>query len=375
MSKRLAVTLLSIGIAALVGVLIWGIAGRGSMWQGVLWGQSWGTEPEQSVAVYQAAASGIDTLSVRLASEDVTVRPGDGSTILVEQFARGDLPEEYQVRVAEDGRRLAVESGLRGRVMLFGQLPYSHVEITLPQRLADTLSVETASGEVDIEGIEAGAVDASAASGSVVITNTGTNSVQCGTMSGEVDIDGVKADTVDASTASGAATITNTDAKSVKCATASGDVRVDIDACDLLSASSTSGSVSVRSDVRQDVELSSTSGDVRMDGSAESAGLSTMSGDITGEYRRLSRLVAGSTSGSIDVSIADAAQLKSVEASTMSGDVSLAVPPGTAVSTDFSSVSGTMRTQTSGGSIEIRDTGVPIAVDTTSGDFELRTTA
>lgn len=336
MSKRLAVTFLSVGIAALVGVLVWTISTKGG-WFGGFWsGQAWARGPERSIKTYDADPKDIDTVIASFASEDVMVSKWDGNTIHVEQFANTDLTEQQQMRIRQDGSRIIIESGLRNHgFVMFGSMPSCRIEIQIPERLKE-LSVSTVSGENSVDGVEADKMSASSTSGDVQMIHVASQAIDCSSTSGEVTVQAPQ--------------------------------------CTTLSASTTSGSISAESDVSLDAALSSVSGDVALIGAAGTANLSTTSGDIHGEFRTLARIEADSTSGTIDVRIDDAASLKSVSADTMSGDVLIEVPSGTAVSADFASVSGKMRTETGSGGIELRDTGIPVHVGTTSGDLVISTT-
>lgn len=329
MSKRLAVTVLSVGIAALVGVLVWTISTKGG-WFGSFWsGASWARGPERSVKTFNADPKDIDAVTASFASEDVIVRKWDGNTIHVEQFSNADLSEQQLMRIRQDGSRLVVESGIHG-IIWFGPMAHTRIEILIPKDLQD-LSVSTASGEAVVESVTAGKIDASSASGNVQAVSVQTQDISC--------------------------------------ASTSGDVYVQTQQCDSLTAATTSGSINVETNVSQDASFASVSGDVSMIGAAGSLSAGTTSGDIYCELQKIERFEGESTSGTISVNISNTSSLKYLNADTTSGDVWIEVPSQTAASIDFTSVSGEMRTDTGNGGIELRDTGIPITVGTTSGDF------
>lgn len=338
MNKNLAITLLTVGIAALIGVLVWGITTGGR----AFWGGGWyiGTigpaDAGATVSEAESPASDIRAITLSFASEDIVVRKGSGDKVKIEQVSREDLPQEYKMRVRVDGSQLIAQCGTYADSFHMVNTPYSRIEVTVPQKLAGELNVSTASGTIRVE-------------------NTEANNIDIETASGDVDLMGMRLD------------------DEIRVSTASGDVRGERFSCRALDVDTASGSVRIDGEADQDVSCSTASGDVFVSGSAKSVSCNTASGNVGCKAAKLDTFQAETASGSIVLEVSNAATLRDVSLDTMSGDMRVALPAGTQVDVDFSSMSGQMRTDTSGGGLVLADGGIRIEAGSASGDLTLTT--
>lgn len=339
MSKKVSIVLLIVGIAALVGVLLWGIGAWGGFFPWRTWdGRNTFSGEIESVSLTESPADAIRSVNVSFVSEDVVIAKGSGDKIRVEQFGPSDLSEEYLMRVRVSGSELIVESGpyTQRSGFLFGGWnsdAYSRIEISLPRDLADSIAVATTSGTIDSEGVSAPRYDASSVSGDV--------------------------------------TLASLRAQDISCSTTSGNITVENAQCDTLGAGTVSGTVNLDAEVKGNLRCDSTSGELFTQGSAGSAVMKSISGDVDAQFTKLEGFEANTTSGAVHLAVQNAHGLKNVSASTVSGDVTVSLPSGTAVNPDFSSASGSMHTSTGTGSFTTTENGLRIQVDTASGDFTL----
>jgi DUF4097 and DUF4098 domain-containing protein YvlB len=93
--------------------------------------------------------------------------------------------------------------------------------------IADSVTLETTSGDVNIHGI-VGAVNVKSSSGDVHLAKTNGASVNVVTGSGDIHIDAVDASAVDLSSSSGDQYILKLNAQSLTMASVSGDIRSDL---------------------------------------------------------------------------------------------------------------------------------------------------
>lgn len=105
-----------------------------------------------------------------------------------------------------------------------------------PGVLAETLTLETVSGDVTLSKLALEALSASTVSGDVRLNQLTASAIGCGTTSGEIILDGCDAKRLELETVSGDVTATLLTAKAVSTSTVSGDVsvpntRADADPC------------------------------------------------------------------------------------------------------------------------------------------------
>lgn len=100
-------------------------------------------------------------------------------------------------------------------------------DISISSSVADSITLETTSGDVGIHGI-VGTVNVKSSSGDVKLTKANGPSVNLVTGSGDIHLDTVDARTIDLSSSSGDQYILNLNAQSVTLASVSGDIHCDL---------------------------------------------------------------------------------------------------------------------------------------------------
>lgn len=332
MNKRAMIVIFSVVVVVLLVVLIWGISVRDG-WNG------WGAPPLRSSAgleagtMFEYPAADVRTLNLNLLSEEVIIVPADAAVVRVEQAGSADMPAEYRVRSGLQGDILVVQSSRRLRMSCGFDYPYdSTVRITVPKSALLELNIDILSGSVDVQDLQFHDVDIDAASGRIFLRN-------------------VSAENISAEAASGSVQIGPGTFRTLRCETASGDIDVE-------------------ADVDGTAALSSMSGGQRFTGSCGEFDAEAASGDIDAEIRGAAAVGAESMSGSVNLKCADASRLSRIEADTASGDVTLTVPAGTALSLNYETMSGSLNLDEQ--SVLLGSSGIEVNVDTASGDLNIR---
>ena len=235
------------------------------------------------------AARGIERLSIDWSSGSVRIEPYDGDEILLREKASGTLQENEKMRWRLRGGELSVLSCGKsvGALVL---TPDKELTVLVPESFSPReLDLDSASADWDVRAL------------SVKETLT------VDTASGEVRIEDLRCDVLDVDTASGG-------------------IRLDKVSCDALDLDTASGSITADALACRDAETDTGSG---------------------------------------DVSLAFSEAPKSVDADSMSGDVTLILPKGTGLKLDFDTASGKLH-----GDYESGPTLV--SVDTASGDLTIK---
>ena len=355
MKKKTAAWILAAGIAALTIVLIWGISmpnasGVPSVPNDVLWARA-----DTEAFFEEYPAEGIDAINIDLSRHDLRVVPDDRDTIRVIQYGPASgLDSRYLIHTSRSGSALNVSSSGTDVHVFFGLIPYTRVEISVPEKYDGSILAGTTSGDVDVEGVSA-------------------SSLRIETTSGEADAADIRnAREVTVSATSGDAELSRFSASDVTVRTTSGDVDVNEVQADSLRSETTSGDAELVSIHADTLQCSASSGSVSVRGASEVgvADIDSTSGDVSTTFDTLREYTRSATSGSTDLTVKDAAELKSIRAEASSGDVYIALPDGTSVRADLRPTSGS--TYTRGiGTFVMSDSGIPVEVSTTSGSITL----
>ena len=273
------------------------------------------------------SADKVQSLDIGWAAGLVTVEPGGGSKIVVKERCEQALKDEEKLCwKLEDGRL-----SLRYCTSAATNLPGKNLTVTVPAAwYADLVRVNTSSASSGLEGLTVGgALEATATSGSVRVTDCSCDRLVLGATSGSLVADGCVC-------------------KELQAGATSGSVKLQDCFCDTLDAGTTSGSISVRCEAKE-MKLGSTSGSIRCE-----------------DVPALCDVDCGTTSGTVRMSLRDANNGQSINISVTSGDVYLDVPG--AIDLKYDSTSGDLRgSLTQGGA----GTCPRVRVDATSGDLIL----
>jgi len=195
-------------------------------------GTTWTSEDVEEIA---RAYAGKETVSIRTVSGGCQVRVGPDDSIRVHLEHAHVPPGVFEARFGERERSLLLEEVFDGST----SSGYSTWTVTVPA--GTTIEFSSASGDLEIEGLEGG-VEASIASGDVEIRHF-QGELQINTASGDVDLEEISG-ALQIHTASGEIEITDVTLEAESSfASASGDVEVKLarSAAHDLSVASASG--------------------------------------------------------------------------------------------------------------------------------------
>ena len=260
-------------------------------------------------------------------SGEVSVESYDGSTLLLREESDRELSDGQRMRWKLSGQRLSLRFCGNGQ----HNIPSKHLTVLVPQDwLGEEITVDTASAAISFRGLRVNeTLKADATSGRVRLENCVCSSLLADTTSGAIELK---------------------------------DCRVR----DTLRLSSTSGSADLSGCTAEKLYIDTTSGRVRFDGEASELHVDTISGganlNVQGDGCRAD---VSSISGA--VSLCFDGRPGQVEVETTSGRVELVFAEGTGLELDYDTVSGDM----SGRALYFGEGGVPVKVDTISGDLKL----
>ncbi len=277
------------------------------------------------------AAADVRSLDLDWVSGAVLVEHWDGEEILVREDSASSLSESQRMRWKLSGGTLSVLFCADGQM----SVPDKALIVLLPRDYSPK------------------ALDADAVSASVTVFELAVDGgIDADTTSGEVRVKNCICASLDVDTTSGAVTVEETTiAGALDADSTSGAISVSGCACAAIDADTISGKVSVeKTAIAGTVEADTTSGDIVLRDLSDGckADVNTISGQV--ELRFI-----GAPKG--------------VDVETSSGDVWLSFPKDTVVDLDFDTSSGKLS-----GSLHSAKGGLPVSVETISGDLVIEET-
>lgn len=198
-------------------------------------------------------------------------------------WLRGDIDDLEAVTSPDGVLSITQEKSAGGSFFFSRGLSSASIELTIPQRHWEKLSITTTSGDVDIHDgvLEADAVCLKTVSGDMELDSLEVQRLEAETTSGDMELTGVKAQRLEVTTTSGDLNLTNGTCSELLFHSASGD----LDGSDVTAAAlveTISGDVSLSGTIHA-LKADTTSGDLelRSDTLPETLELSTKSGDCS----------------------------------------------------------------------------------------------
>jgi len=220
-------------------------------------------------------------VEIKTESRDIVIRPAIDGKCTVETY---DSEQVYYDVSVQDGTLKIIRKDTRKWYERIGIFWWegAAISVYLPQEEYESFRADVASGDISVSGdISIGKVTLNTASGDIVIDGSKAQSITAGTASGEIKIRNVTvSEAVGLEVASGDIELSQCNVGSLRMYSASGDIELsDVVARDLIHAETASG----------DVEFA------RCD--AHSLALHTASGDIKGSLLTGKAFDVRSTSG------------------------------------------------------------------------------
>jgi len=261
----------AVSALVLIGLLVWFLVGFAFGGDGIfrdisLFGMNIrGTQnltgPYEKQSEYAADTANISTLRVNWVAGEITVTPHDGDKVLITELAQRELKNDEKMHITTDGNTLTIR--FHERRSMSGRLPRKNLEILVPRELSDSLAslnINTTSGSVDVDSINAVTTNISSVSASTDIRNITSQKLDISTTSGASVISSVNADRIDVSSVSGSLTITDTLTPILSFSTTSGRTNASGE-FDRVDVSSVSGNVVLSSTtVPSRIDISTVSG-------------------------------------------------------------------------------------------------------------------
>jgi len=259
---------------------------------------------------YSVASEGIDSIKINWVAGNITVKPHDGTAIIITESAQRELKENEKVRFTVSGNTLEIKFLERGSFMR--RMPPKRLEVLIPQALNDNLtllSVDSVSDTVTINDITAHTFNINTTSAKVDLTNSNASKLIADTTSGNITAAGAFNDAY-FNTVSGRITLENTAIHSV------------------VNADTVSGRI-----------------------------------ELYGDFKRVD-----ANTVSADVTVVSTSVPEAFKADTVSGGVNVTLPSDAAISVNFSSVSGRFTSEIP---VTMEGRGAGFVISTVSGSANI----
>lgn len=302
MNRRLIIVQIviwSIVGLALLGVLLSGVLNQGfSFMTHISLGGNMKQVYENTVSL-----SGVNDITLNLTSMDVAISSSENDELRIVQYAAGNLKESDYVSVEQNGDKVTVSQPVWHGFWLFRMSVPQRLTIYLPASYAQSLTLHSTSGNVDIEpALNLSKLDLKLTSGNVYSDDTITaKDIRIRMTSGDVGVYALVSDTYDIASTSG-----NIRGGEL---TGKGNIRL------------TSGEIIFESIAGASHRLETTSGNIRIGTLIGEADLQATSGNVTAKFEApLSNVTAHAGSGNVNLTLPTGAAA-SVKASCGSGNI------------------------------------------------------
>lgn len=251
----------------------------------------------------------IENIEIDWPSGSVSVVSHSKDSFQVSEKAKDSISEDLRVHWWLEGTTLHVKFAASGASLRWFNTGHKELTLTVPEALSfDNVVIRAASAEIEAVNLAAETLSVSTASGNMDI-NCAANTISLNSASGDIQLDQKdKAGEVSIDTASGRidANLSRVDTASLE--SASGKIQVTAVSVNSISAKSTSGAVSCELEATpSECKLHAVSGEVTLnlpDDSDFTANISTTSGDFKSDFalkKDGSTYICGSGSAHIDI--------------------------------------------------------------------------
>lgn len=251
----------------------------------------------------------IENIEIDWPSGSVSVVSHSKDSFQVSEKAKDSISEDLRVHWWLEGTTLHVKFAASGASLRWFNTGHKELTLTVPEALSfDNVVIRAASAEIEAVNLAAETLSVSTASGNMDI-NCAANTISLNSASGDIQLDQKdKAGEVSIDTASGRidANLSRVDTASFE--SASGKIQVTAASVNSMSAKSTSGAVSCELEATpSECKLHAVSGEVTLnlpDDSDFTANISTTSGDFKSDFalkKDGSTYICGSGSAHIDI--------------------------------------------------------------------------
>ena len=180
-----------VAAVALVGLVAWFVLGSTFNFginlgiDGVSWGFGGGTYEAQTT--HRVPIDGVDTLSINWVAGGVSIRPHDGDEIQITEYSRRALRDGERLQLNTSGNTVSIEFRTGRNI---GNMPSKNLEVYIPRVLIgdfDRVAVNSVSGRIEINDVNAVTLDAGTVSGRVELRNIAAENLGVDTTSGRIE--------------------------------------------------------------------------------------------------------------------------------------------------------------------------------------------
>lgn len=147
----------------------------------------------------------INSLDIEWTTGNVIIKKGSGNAVTVSESADFDMNDNQKMRISSSGDTLRIKFSKRIRFWGTGtyNLKPKTLTVTLPEKLYDSVSVDTVSADVEITDLNTDELDIDTVSGDITLSGIKTSTLDCDSVSGDLDAEDVSAAEVDYESVSG----------------------------------------------------------------------------------------------------------------------------------------------------------------------------
>lgn len=251
----------------------------------------------------------IENIEIDWPSGSVSVVSHSKDMFMLSEKAKDGISEDLRVHWWLEGTTLHVKFAASGASLRWFNTGHKELTLTVPEALSfDNVVIRAASAEIEAVNLAAETLSVSTASGNMDI-NCAANTISLNSASGDIQLDQKdKAGEVSIDTASGRIDANLSRVNTASLESASGKIQVTAVSVNSISAKSTSGAVSCELEATpSECKLHAVSGEVTLnlpDDSDFTANISTTSGDFKSDFalkKDGSTYICGSGSAHIDI--------------------------------------------------------------------------
>jgi len=281
--------------------------------------------------VYSSGVENLHSINIDWVAGLVTVKAHDGNDIQISEYAQRSLNDDEKLYMGASGGVLTIRYSDRSINLRSAIMPQKRLEVLIPRSMAGNLtklSVDSVSGNVNIDEMSPGTLKVDTTSGDITLLNISSRELIIDSISGSISLSQITSDGIKMDTTSGSVTVNSARAGVIEMDSISGDFRVTDSSAGLIDADTTSGGLS-----------------------------------LSGAF---DRIIADSLSGNI--SVVSTTVPSSLKADTTSGNTTVTVPDEGAVTVNYSSTSGRFSSEVP---VILQGRGAQFEFSSLSGDIKI----
>lgn len=212
----------------------------------------------------------ITSIDIQSSSPNVYLMPSEGDEITIDLKGKvsSKLKDSYTLDVSTDRNTLKVDVNRKNKTVwvFFGIITTDlSLDVYVPEKMYDTISINTSSGEISVDDFHAKDFDILASSGSISVSNLiAEKELNLTSSSGRIEVIDSRTESVNLAASSGSIALNSLIAENINVATSSGKIELS-DTEGEISAAASSGSISIDNErLNGNITASTSSGRVEI---------------------------------------------------------------------------------------------------------------